>query len=481
VDTPGCEGLEPKACLEKALEAMGGRQRLDNIRTVRLDAVGHTELMEQSYRQSPFITSYVRKQVTIDYVGQRVIENSHVVWPEADLGQSDSDVTLIVTPTGGVNRSKGKDVPCSAAELDRVRQDLVLGPERVLLTGSAAADLHYAAPETLRSTVHTVVSFTWDGVPIRVALNRFNHLPDAVETKQQFRDFWFYWGDVKQRVYLDNWRWVDGTEYPSNEVTERNGALWRSTQVLNIAINEPVEDKDFAIDAKIAKFSLQQKGWAGATFRGQAQTLADGITFFAGAWNTTLVKQPDGLVILESPISEHYTEGIVAEARKRYPDTPIKAVLSTSDSWPHVGGIRYDVAEQFPVYILDLNEPLLDRMVGAPHSIDPDALERGRKKPSWRLVSKPTYVGTGANRMLLVPLRGASTERQYMVYFPEHHLLYASDTLVVNDDKTIYDPELAWEVEQAVKREHLDVETVFAMHQTPIAWRDVMSMLHKAD
>ena len=80
----------------------------------------------------------------------------------------------------------------------------------------------------------------------------------------------------------------------------------------------------------------------------------------------------------------------------------------------------------------------------------------------------------------LYPLRGASTERQYMVYFPQHHLLYASDTLALNDDGTLYDPELMHEVAQAVTRENLQVETVFAMHQTPIPWAQVTAALEKA-
>jgi len=40
-------------------------------------------------------------------------------------------------------------------------------------------------------------------------------------------------------------------------------------------------------------------------------------------------------------------------------------VLSTSDSWPHTGGVRQAVAMDLPVYILDLNRPLLDRMMSA--------------------------------------------------------------------------------------------------------------------
>ncbi len=173
--------------------------------------------------------------------------------------------------------------------------------------------------------------------------------------------------------------------------------------------------------------------------------------------------------------------GIFDEARKRYPALPIKAVLSTSDSWPHAGGVRYDIAQGIPIYILDLNQPLLDRIVAAPHTIDPDALQSSRKSPDWKIVAGKVEIGAGANRMQLFPLRGAATERQYMVYFPEHRLLYASDTLVINADQhTFYDPELMHEVAQAVEREHLVVDTVYAMHQLPVPWSAVVALLGKA-
>ena len=82
--------------------------------------------------------------------------------------------------------------------------------------------------------------------------------------------------------------------------------------------------------------------------------------------------------------------------------------------------------------------------------------------------------------MELYPLRGASTERQYLVYFPQHHLLYASDTLAINDDGTLYDPELMREVVEAVEREGLQVSTVFAMHQGPVPWTSAVALVKKA-
>lgn len=52
-----CPSAGPKGCLELALEAMGGSARLEGIKNMSFEALGHTLLVEQSYRQDPFITS----------------------------------------------------------------------------------------------------------------------------------------------------------------------------------------------------------------------------------------------------------------------------------------------------------------------------------------------------------------------------------------------------------------------------------------
>ncbi len=480
--TPGCVGESPEQCVVAALEAMGGRERLLQVTNIRLQTVAHAALMEQSYRQAPFITSYTHANLILDLAQQRLLMEAKLTWPESDPNQSDSETTLVVGADGGVYHTKFGDSPCSLSDLDAARQMMSLGPARVLLTAADASDLHYEAPILLRSTSHAVVAFTWRHIPVRVLLNPFNHLPDAVETTQVFHDFWYFWGDVRQRIYFDNWKLVQGVTFPSNLVEERNGVVWTSTQALNVEFNVEMDEKLFAMTAGAAKQSTVSPGWNRPFAVKQATVLAPGIDLFAGAWNATIVKERDGIVILEAPISSLYTLGVIKEARRRHPGMSISAVLSTSDSWPHTGGLRQVVAQGFPVYILDLNRPLLDKMMAAPHTLEPDALQKSAKAvdPRWKVVSGKLELGNGANRMELYPLRGASTERQYMVYFPDHHLLYASDTLALNDDGSLYDPELMYEVAQAVKRENLTVETVFAMHQGPMPWEQVIALIEKS-
>src|SRR5882672_9412749 len=220
---PGCAQQSPQQCVTAALEAMGGRERLQQVSSVRMQTVGHTLLMEQSYRQAPFITAYQRGHVTMDLANQRLFAETKLTWPESDPNQSDSDTTLVVGPEGGVYHTKFGDSPCSLGDLDASRQALALGPARILLTAAAASDLHFEAPQVLRSTLHAVVAFNWRHIPDRVLLNPINHLPDAVETTQVFHDFWYFWGDVRQRIYYDNWRLVEGITFPTNSVEERNG------------------------------------------------------------------------------------------------------------------------------------------------------------------------------------------------------------------------------------------------------------------
>jgi hypothetical protein len=482
-----CEKAGTRACLALALDALGGSARLQGVKSMSFESVGHTLLVEQSYRQDPFISSYQRSNVQFDVAGSRIRVESQLTWPESDPGQSEVRATMVADATGCVMKQAAKDAaerapdsPCSLGQIDWVRDVFSLNPLQLLTTAQQASDLHFESAQMLRSTSHAVLAFAWNGTPVRILINRFNNLPDAIETVGQFHDFWYPWGDVQRRIYLDNWVTVHGIRYPSNQIEVRNGILWKSTQVLNLKFNQPLDSADFQMDTAVATRGAQSKGWE-RTFDPKAGVdLAPGINFFAGAWNATLVKQDDGVVILEAPISGTYGAGVLAEAKKRYPDLPVKAVLSTSDSWPHVSGVRQAVASKLPVYILDLNQPLLDRMVAAKHSLNPDLLATTPQRPQWKIVSQKTVVGTGANRMELYPLRGASTERQYMVYFPQHRLLYASDTLALNDDGSLYDPELMREVMEAVQRENLEVDTVFAMHQGPTPWKTVADLVGKA-
>lgn len=145
-----------------------------------------------------------------------------------------------------------------------------------------------------------------------------------------------------------------------------------------------------------------------------------------------------------------------------FQNLPIKAVITTSDAWPHFGGVREYVGRGIPVYALDLNLPILNRMVKSSRRLTPDARERKPRKPDFRVVSAKTMLGEGANRLELYPVHTETGERMIMTYFPQHHLLYGSD-LIQPDRGGLFNAQYAYEVTLAVKREGLSVENIYAM------------------
>jgi hypothetical protein len=477
---PGCDAVDARQCVALAIRAMGGEAALRAIANEQLDSIEHRLLTEQSYRQAPFITAYGRTATSIDFERGRVLWIQKSVWPQSDpgVGSAESETTIAANDHSAVVKSAKADTPAGLAQIDEARVALELGPERLLLMAQADPGLHFEAPEMLRSTSHSVVAFSWRGRQVKVLINAFNHLPDAFESVRTFNDFWFAWGDVRQRVYYDNWKLIAGVVYPTNRVEERNNTLWNSVQILDVQVNHAPDDKEIAMEATAAATSEQSKGWNRPFSEASHVELAPGVDLYQGSWNVTFVTQDDGLLVIEAPISPGFTQDVLARARADRPNTPIKAILSTSDSWPHLAGVREAVAEEIPVYILDLNQPLIDQMLKAPHTLSPDRLQTLPRRPKWHVVAGPTTIGTGSNRMELYPLRGAATERQYMIYFPQHKLLYASDTLVLDaDTHQLYDPELMYEVMQAAEREHLDVATVYAMHNGPVKWNEIRRLI----
>lgn len=479
---PGCERATPRQCVALAIAAMGGTDKLAGIHSEQLEIMEHRSLAEQSYRQAPFLTAYACVQRTVDFDKGVVVTSTHSIWPESDVGpnQSDSITTVVATPDAAVVRTPHGDKPGSLAAIDQARTALALGPERILLKAAAATDLRFIPDEVIRATPHTVVAFDWHGRPIKVLINRFNHLPDAMESTRAFDDFWYAWGDVTQRVYFSNWKIVHGVVYPTSWIEERNGLPWESVQVLDATFNVRLNRNLFAMNAKAAGAN-SRRGFRHIAFAATKRVeLAPGIDLFQGPWSVTLIKQDDGVLVLEAPISPAFVKGALDKAHALYPSLPIKGVLTTSDSWPHIAGVREAVAEQLPVYALDLNLPILKRMVAAPHTLRADDLQAHPATAHWISVAGRREIGSGPNRVVLYPLRGASTGRQYMVYFPAHKLLYASDTLVLESPHKLYDPELMHEVIQAVGREHLQVDTVYAMHQGPVPWTQVVRLVAAA-
>ncbi len=472
-----------KAMVQAAIDAMGGETALRAIKSVQMDGIGHENMLEQSERPAgPWLVNYMEISELRDIEGNRLRRTT-----KSNNFQSNGWSSLNILVAGGVAAAEvnGRFFPFLHRDAQEAEERIALAPERALLIALAAADLRRESDTVIQDVPHHVLAFTFQQKPMRLLLNSNTSLPSAVEmtSDHPFDMFWGLWGDVTTRIYYSLWAYEsNGIHYPRQWDEERARLPYRSFTVTRLKLNAPVSEEAFAIPDNVKEAFGKSKmviedlplGWRG---RGEAKEIAKDVVRIPAGWDTTIVRQSDGLIIIEAPMSSGYSAKVIKEAERRFPGVAIKAVITTSDAWPHVGGIREYVARGIMVYALDLNKAIIDRIIAAPRKTNPDALERKQRKPLFRIVSGKTMIGAGANRLELYPVRTETGERMMMVYMPEHKILYASDLIQKMPNGSFFWPQYLTEAVAAANREKLIIETVFAMHLGPTPWAEVKAAI----
>lgn len=468
--------------VQRAIEQMGGAHNLQAIKAARVEYWGHHYLLEESERpDGPWIVWYEKTTELRDYEHESLHKDTEQWGLGIEEGMKSS-----VTVAGGVAQTTvgDKNRPMSMEQVVDAQETLDFSANRVVLYASSAVDLRPVPDTKIHDETYHVVSFTRGRVPVRIYFNAFTGLPGVVEwiRAYPYSTFWRIWGDVHNRLEYTSYQLLQGgTRLPLQSDLSRNGQPVTSQIVTRTDINPQIAPESFAIAAEVSSAFQQRKPlMADGPLLGKPSPLIEGddsLVQFVGSWNCAIVRQPDGLVILEAPISPAHTRSLFDEAHKRFPDVPIKAVITTSDAWPHFGGIREVVANGVPIYAVDLNRPLLTRFINTAFSQTPDTLARSPKPARFHWVSEKTTVGIGPNRLELYPMRNASGERMMMVYFPGHKLLYTSDLVQPGRNGPFFMMEYVREAFDAVKRENLAVERFFGMHMHLSAWAEVEKAL----
>lgn len=320
--------------------------------------MGHTYFVEQSERpEGPWIVDYQQISELRDYSGKRLRRTT----AERNIQAADWTKTPTLIVSNGVAAMQSDRVFAgSNTQVKEAEESLALSPERVLLTALEAKDLYPEGDTFLQGTAQHVVAFKWLDATVRLYLSAFTSMPTAIEVVRAYpgSTFWTIWGEVKTRTYLSLWELeAGGIRLPRQLNVERNGTPYQELTITSLRLNPSVTDDQFLIPADVAKAyeSKARKVISDLPLgfpNSPPVELAQGIVQIPGNFNETLVRQSDGIVIIEAPLSSSYSSQVIAEAKKRFPGLPIKAVVSASDAWPHIGGIREYVARDIPIYYL---------------------------------------------------------------------------------------------------------------------------------
>lgn len=474
--------------LDASLQALGGRERLERIDVIELRANVARNLLEQSIRpEGPWIQDMYQLQMTLDFRHGRAhgIERraSRLGWL-APPERPTAPIEYIVVDGIAASRSGDKLVPTRQSLVQDMQELLAFNPLQVLLAATKAPDACLAGNVVLHGTEQDVVAWTWSNMTIRVLIDRSTHLPSEVTwSGPRPRDiYWNAWGNVDTRLRFENWSLrPNGLRVPSQWSYVRNGLPDQTWELGTLELGAHPDPATWnladALRDEIARLPIDVDSIPLGSPQSPPVEIAPGVIRIPGRWDVTLLRQHDGIVVIEAPIGNGYSVRILREAAARFPGLPVKAVVTTSDAWPHIAGLREYAARGIPIYVLDLNVAIVERLLRAPHGSRPDSLQRKPRAARLHPIGARTVIDDRQNRVELIPLRTAVGERQMLAWLPATRTVYTSDLVQPAGPEDWFAPEMLLELRQRLEAANITPLHVYGMHYPPTAWNEMTAWL----
>lgn len=328
----------------------------------------------------------------------------------------------------------------------------------------------WTAPETAPSGAHyTVVGYINNGD------NRVERVQTWVENNIA--------GDMPVVAAWSGYREIDGVMVPSSVVETEAGLTYFTADIAEATIDPANLAELVTPPAPSGGRGGFGGGRGGRGGRGGApggrgggadaapaeisSQLADGVWQIAGpgAYVSLLVEFADHVVVVEGPQNPARGMQVIAEARRLFPEKPIRYVVNTHPHSDHTGGLPAFVAEGIPIVTHQSNVEFLSNL-GNPRTLlaDDDPLKQaGTTAPELVPVDEEYTLEDDTRTLELYHVQGNNhTEGMLVAYLPESKILFQADFTLPQPGA---EPnEFVVALGQNVQRLGLDFERYYGVH-----------------
>jgi glyoxylase-like metal-dependent hydrolase (beta-lactamase superfamily II) len=417
--------------VNRALDAMGGAERLAAIKTITFKGSARYWEPEQSdvpggemrfANESTFsgVTDVAARATRIDWVrnfaypAPRTFTFSEITTPEAGY--------VIGVDSNGRNAQSLKASP-PAHSMSGLR--LAAAQRELRRAGIAGLMLTmHRSPDRLQPAEaiggHPALSF--DG--FIVAFDPATGLPSRVRTL----DYDNVWGDVTYDLVLSDWRQIGEVRIPLGWTYELNGRKVSEASFTELQFNAPLGAGSLQIPAEVrataAKPAMRnvpyqwviRRQFIGTYMdsdnvsydtRGsqglRLQEIAPGVLQVQGGTHHSLVvEMSDHLIVLDAPVTDAQSLWLVGQTRARFPGKPIRWLALTHHHMDHAGGVRGIVAEGATLVVGKGAGEHFRRVLAAPTTRNPDVPPRSYHMTPILEVPESHVMSDSAGRQVIV-------------------------------------------------------------------------------
>jgi glyoxylase-like metal-dependent hydrolase (beta-lactamase superfamily II) len=113
-----------------------------------------------------------------------------------------------------------------------------------------------------------------------------------------------------------------------------------------------------------------------------SEKLAEGVYRINGAYNSMAIEFADYILLFEpGPQNEERGQAVIAEAKRLFPNKPVRYGVISHHHFDHTSGLAAAVAEGITIVTPEVNRDFLMTALSAPRTLAPDAIAKSGKKP----------------------------------------------------------------------------------------------------
>jgi len=446
-----------QSLVSRAVDAMGGAERLAGIKTIAFKGTAKYWEPEQSdvpggearfANESNFsgIIDGATRASRIDWVrnfaypAPRTFNFSEVTTPEAGY--------VIGVDSNGRNAQNLKSSPpahaMSGLRLATAQRELRRGGSGALMLAMQRN------PERVQpaSDIGSQPAVSFDG--FIVAFDPATGLPSRVRSL----DYDNIWGDVNYDVVYSDWRDVGGVKVPMSRKYELNGKTVTEVAFTDLQFNAPIDTSRLQIPAEVRAGAPKpavrnvpyqwviRRQFIGvymdsdnASYDTQAsqglrlQEVAPGVhQVQGGTHNSLVVEMSDHLIVMDAPVTDAQSMWLVGATRAQFPGKPIRWVVLTHHHMDHAGGVRGLLAEGGTLVVGQGAGAHFRRVLEAPMTRNPDLPARSFHMNPILEVPESHVMSDSAGRQVIVyVMDNPHAKGMLMGWVPHARLGYVTD------------------------------------------------------
>jgi glyoxylase-like metal-dependent hydrolase (beta-lactamase superfamily II) len=213
------------------------------------------------------------------------------------------------------------------------------------------------------------------------------------------------------------------------------------------------------------------------------QKLGDGLywlTTGAGSYDSILVEFKNYVMMLEAGQSEARGLAYIAEAKKLFPNKPLRYVWNSHPHADHTGGLPPLVAEGVTVITQQNNRAFLERALNTPRTLLTDALAKSPKKVKIETIAEKKVYSDGTRTVEFHHIYPTPHSNGLTVAFiPKEKILFQADYTLPAPGQQANDHIKA--LQPILEKLNLDFEQYIPVHRgnAPLTKADVWKAVGK--